>query len=69
MIIRIIIGCIVSSSLLLPFYVANAVEPLSTEELASHCAQYEKNPNGVDAVFCVRYIHILRNEYPCTKSD
>ncbi len=35
---------------------ANAVEPLSTKELASHCSHYEKDPEGKDAVFCVRYI-------------
>ncbi len=33
-----------------------AVEALSTSELADHCSHYEKQPQGVDAVFCVRYI-------------
>ena len=33
-----------------------AVESLSTSELAEHCVFYEKEPQGVDAVFCVRYI-------------
>ena len=35
---------------------ANAVEALSTEELVSHCIYYEKDPESVDGVFCVRYI-------------
>ena len=33
-----------------------AVEPLSTEELAEHCAYYPTDQTGTDAVFCVRYI-------------
>ena len=56
MFIRIITACITSTSLLLPFSVVEAVEPLSTAELASHCSHYAKDPEGVDAVFCVRYI-------------
>ncbi len=35
---------------------ANAVEALSTQELMSHCAVYEQQPDGTDGVFCVRYI-------------
>ncbi len=35
---------------------AHAVEALSTEELISHCAVYEKDPDGEDGIFCVRYI-------------
>ncbi len=35
---------------------ANAVEALSTQELMSHCAVYEQQPEGTDGVFCVRYI-------------
>lgn len=35
---------------------ARAVEALSTEELISHCAVYEQDPEGEDGVFCVRYI-------------
>jgi hypothetical protein len=35
---------------------ATAVEPLSTEELTSHCALYENDPDGKDGIFCVRYI-------------
>lgn len=35
---------------------ARAVEALSTEELISHCAVYEQDPEGEDGIFCVRYI-------------
>ena len=35
---------------------ATAVEALSTEELTSHCAVYEDDPDGEDGIFCVRYI-------------
>lgn len=35
---------------------ALAVEALSTEELISHCAVYEEDPEGSDGIFCVRYI-------------
>ena len=35
---------------------ALAVEALSTEELISHCAVYEQDPDGEDGIFCVRYI-------------
>jgi hypothetical protein len=35
---------------------ARAVEALSTEELISHCAIYEQDPEGEDGIFCVRYI-------------
>ena len=34
----------------------SAVEALSTEELVSHCIYYDKDPDSVDGVFCVRYI-------------
>jgi hypothetical protein len=36
--------------------IAHAVEALSTEELISHCAVYEEDPDGKDGIFCVRYI-------------
>ena len=42
--------------LLLSTTSAKAVEALTTEELALHCSHYEKDPQGTDAVFCVRYI-------------
>jgi hypothetical protein len=35
---------------------AEAVEPLSTEELTAHCVHYTEDHEGVDATFCVRYI-------------
>jgi hypothetical protein len=35
---------------------ASAVEALSTDELISHCAVYEEDPEGGDGIFCVRYI-------------
>ena len=47
---------IISISLFFFIQVTEAIEPLSTSELASHCSQYEKNPDGIDAVFCIRYI-------------
>ena len=33
-----------------------AVEALSTEELISHCAVYNDDPDGEDGIFCIRYI-------------
>jgi SOS response regulatory protein OraA/RecX len=35
---------------------AGSVEPLSTPELAKHCAFYHEDPEGKDAIFCVRYV-------------
>jgi hypothetical protein len=35
---------------------ANGVEPLSTPELAEHCAHYYEDREGKDAIFCVRYV-------------
>jgi len=35
---------------------AGSVEPLSTPELAEHCAFYHDDRNGKDAIFCVRYV-------------
>ncbi|MBX2847191.1 MAG: hypothetical protein KTR16_02635 [Acidiferrobacterales bacterium] len=35
---------------------ALAIEPLSAQELAEHCAFYKDEPDSVDAVFCVRFI-------------
>ena len=56
MFLRFATSSIISISLLFPIHVAEAVEPLSTAELASHCSHYKKDPDGVDAVFCIRYI-------------
>jgi hypothetical protein len=35
---------------------AVSVEPLSTPELAEHCAFYHDDRDGKDAIFCVRYV-------------
>ncbi|MGB5627080.1 MAG: Rap1a/Tai family immunity protein [Woeseiaceae bacterium] len=35
---------------------ADSVEPLSTPELAEHCAIYHEDREGKDAIFCVRYV-------------
>jgi len=35
---------------------AGSVEPLSTPELAEHCALYYEDREGKDAIFCVRYV-------------
>lgn len=35
---------------------AESVEPLSTPELAGHCALYHEDRDGKDAIFCVRYV-------------
>jgi hypothetical protein len=34
----------------------DAVEALSTAELAEHCMYYGDDPEGEDAIFCVRYV-------------
>ena len=34
----------------------DAVEALSTAELAEHCMHYADDPEGADAIFCVRYV-------------
>ncbi|MGD2170752.1 MAG: Rap1a/Tai family immunity protein [Gammaproteobacteria bacterium] len=33
-----------------------AVEPLASGEFASHCINYRSAPEGIDGIFCVRYI-------------
>lgn len=38
-----------------PFH-AGAVEPLATTELIDHCSSYDADPEGPDAIFCVRYV-------------
>ena len=35
---------------------ADSVEPLSTPELAEHCAFFHEDPDGKDAIFCIRYV-------------
>lgn len=41
---------------LLSAHQAAAVEALSTKELAEHCIHYHDDPDGEDAIFCVRYV-------------
>jgi hypothetical protein len=35
---------------------ANALEVLSSKELASHCNKLSAHPDGVDGQYCIRYI-------------
>lgn len=35
---------------------AHSIESLPANELHQHCALYDDNPEGKDAIFCVRYI-------------
>ena len=39
-----------------PHQDAKAVDPLSSDEFASHCIEYRLSPEGSDGIFCVRYI-------------
>jgi hypothetical protein len=45
-----------AATLLLLCNEAGSVEPLSTPELAEHCAFYYEDRDGKDAIFCVRYV-------------
>ncbi len=45
-----------TAAIILSVHNVEAVEPLSTEELSSHCAHYSEDPDGKDAIFCIRYI-------------
>lgn len=56
MFIKIIRLSFLSLILFSPLHSVKAVEALSTAELASHCEHYKDKPDGVDAVFCIRYI-------------
>jgi len=56
MIPRILFASIAAMPMLLPGVETGAVEPLSTPELAEHCAHYPEEPEGEDAIFCVRYV-------------
>ena len=53
---KLIMICLSVVSLLISTTSAKAVESLTTEELSVHCSHYEKDPQGADAIFCVRYI-------------
>jgi len=39
-----------------PYQHAQAVDPLTSDEFASHCIDYRRAPEGSDGIFCVRYI-------------
>ena len=56
MFIRYINISLIVFSALLPLQAVKAIDPLTTAELASHCSFYAKEPTGIDAVFCIRYI-------------
>ncbi len=56
MITRTVFVCALALVALLPARNAQAVEPLSTPELAEHCAHYFEDPEGKDAIFCIRYV-------------
>jgi len=56
MIPRMLFASLSALVMLLPIRDAAAVEPLSTTELAEHCAHYADDPEGKDALFCVRYV-------------
>ncbi|MCG6890613.1 MAG: hypothetical protein LJE92_13585 [Gammaproteobacteria bacterium] len=49
-------GLVSLALLLTPQHEAMAVEPLSAIELASHCKHLGASPEGVDGIFCIRYI-------------
>jgi hypothetical protein len=50
------LGCAFLLLQLMSVTSANALEVLSSQELASHCALLEAEPDGVDGQYCVRYI-------------
>ena len=50
------VSFITTLMVLVPLQSADAVEPLSTKELAEHCLHYAEDPDGKDAIFCVRYV-------------
>jgi len=56
MIPRILFASFSALVMFLPIRDAAAVEPLSTTELAEHCAHYAEDTEGKDAIFCVRYV-------------
>lgn len=56
MTLRFLFAGIPAIAMFLPGVDTGAVEPLSTPELAAHCAHYPAEPDGEDGIFCVRYI-------------
>ena len=55
MILTLLGGCLMTLQLLVVPAV-KAVEVLSAQELASHCARLRSEPEGVDGQYCIRYI-------------
>lgn len=49
-------GLVLLALIFAPQREAMAVEPLSAIELASHCKQLRAAPEGVDGIFCIRYV-------------
>jgi hypothetical protein len=49
-------GLVLLALILTPQQEAIAVEPLSAIELASHCKHLSTAPEGVDGIFCIRYV-------------
>ena len=50
------LACALGLLLSISLPTANAVEVLSSQELAAHCALLNKDPEGADGQYCVRYI-------------
>ena len=48
--------CVLTVAQLLSVSAAKALEVLTAQELASHCALLGSEPEGVDGQYCVRYI-------------
>ena len=49
-------GLVLLALIFAPQHEAMAVEPLSAIELALHCKQLRAAPEGVDGIFCIRYV-------------
>ena len=56
MIPRMLLASVLVLMVFVPISDVAAVEPLATKELAEHCAHYDEDPAGKDAIFCVRYV-------------
>jgi hypothetical protein len=49
-------GLVLLAVIFAPQHEAMAVQPLSAIELASHCKHLRTAPEGVDGIFCIRYV-------------
>ena len=49
-------GLVLLALIFAPQHEAMAVQPLSAVELASHCKHLRTAPEGVDGIFCIRYV-------------